>query len=866
MKTLHPPRLARWLLSRVSARDADNDALGDFHEEYARRHRQTGRAAASRWYWQETLSAIGPYTWHHGMRTWEMTRNAFKTAIRNFSRHRSFALINLAGLGLGLACALMILYYVDHELGFDSYHPDADRIYRVALAVETASGTQGYAINSPPLGPTLQTQFPQVEAAARVFLWFNDRVVKQGDRLFEETGFVYADNSLFQILSMPFVEGDPATALAAPQSLVIPRRLAVKYFGAAPALGQTLNLDGVDYHVTGVVRDAADNTHLPVDLFLSLKDIENLGWMQDWTWPGMWTYVKLQPHSDAAVFARAIETLADAHVAGDERVAGKRYRNVLQPLRSLYLDSKMEYEFLSGSRFNLILFAAIGLFILVVACVNFINLTTARAATRTREIGLRKVAGATRAAIARQFMGEAGVLTLAALVLAVLILFSAPPLFHELTGYALNLSRFLSAVMLGWVALMTVAVGLLAGLYPALSLSRLTPLAVFRQASPGSTRSVLRRLLVILQFGVAIVLMVSALGVHRQLNHVRKQGLGFDKRGKLVLAVRGRRPLEANYPLIKAAFAGLEGVESVSATAQVPGTGAGSLQTRLLGQEEAHARMMSYYFFDADFQRQLGIRLVAGRGFDESRSTDKEASCLINETAVKALGFTSADQVLGWRLQSGLDGEEKEIIGVTADFHYRDLRNAIEPLVMEFNPSMFGTLVLSVKPGGEKQTLALIEAEWRRRFPDKPFQFRHLVDIVDGAYGDEGRQGRLLAAFALIGTAIACLGVLGLSAFLAQRRRKEMAIRKVLGGSTASLLGLLSREFSLWVVVSNGLAWPVAWLVLNRWLQTFYYRAPMAWDAFLLAGGVALALVWIIALTQSLRSARINPALDLKAE
>ncbi|MCK5148540.1 ABC transporter permease [bacterium] len=861
------PGLARRILSWLSIYTSENDALGDFEEEFERLLKRDGVTTARRWYWINTMITVGPYLKQIFFRSIMMQQNTLKTTFRNLLRHKTFSLINLTGLALGLASCLFIMYYLNHQISFDRHHPDSDRIYRVALEIDSNAGAQQYAINAPPVAAELMDNFPQVEVAGRVFLWFNQRVVRYEDRIFEEAGFVYADNSIFQILSVPFLEGDPATALTAPNSLVIPERLARKYFGENHAVGRSLNLDGFDYKITGVTADAPDRTHLPVDLFLSMEDLNNLAWMQDWTWPGMWTYVKLKAGSDADAFALQIEAIADEHLAGDNRVAGKTYRNILQPVKDIYLNSSMEYEFVTGNRFNLILFGAVGLFILAIACINFINLTTARSATRAKEIGLRKTAGATRSRIIWQFLGETWTLTLIAVVGAFILIVSSQSLFTDLTGVTFIWAQFFSPAMICGMLVLLILVCVLAGGYPALCMSRFTPMAMFRGKSElSSSKSWLRRLLVVFQFAVAIILIAGTLIVREQLSFIQNTSLGFDKKDKLIMSVRGRRPLEGNYQSVKAALARHAGIIDVAATSQVPGRGAGSLQTRILGQADDHGQMMSYYFIDESFLKLFDIQIKSGRAFRFEQSTDIDNSCIINETAVKAFGWTSATEAIGKRLETGLEGKEKEIVGVVSDFHYRDLRNVIEPLVIECEPQMFGQLVLSFEHGNRETIIKVVEKEWLKLFPDKPFQYQYIEDILGSAYADEQRTGRMFSLFSFMGVFIACLGLLGLSAFMAQRRLKEIGVRKVLGSSVSGIVWLLTREFSKWVLISNIIAWPITYWIMNKWLMGFSYRADLNVMVFIYAGGSAFLIAWLTAAFQSVKAARRNPIESLKCE
>ncbi len=797
-----------------------------------------------------------------------MLKNYLKVALRIILRHKGYSLINITGLAIGMACCIVVWLYVGSERGYDTYHQDADRIFRVAMELSTSTGTSKYAVTAPPVAPTLRSEFPQVQYAARILYLETTRLVKRGDKMFYEGGFVYADQDIFNVLTIPFLRGNPEEALDRPGTLVIPQRLAQKYFGNEDPIGQTLNLDGRDHVITGVVGKPPANTHFQFDTFVSMEGLRDQAWMSDWTWPGMWTYVKLAPKVDAQTLERQIHNFADGHTQGDARAADKTYRFFMQPVADIHLKSNLEYETPGpGNPLYLLIFSLVGLFILLIACMNFMNLTTAMSAGRSKEVATRKAVGAGRSQLIVQFLGESLIQSILAMILALAIVELAKPLFSDLLGTELRVISLLQPTVLLGTSGLVLVVSLLAGGYPAIILSSVEPAKVIRrQLGSAAGDTVLRRILVVVQFSISIVLLTGTITAFQQLDFMRNKDLGFVQEQKLIIPVRGRAPLAGNYESVKDEFLKHPSVMGACVSGSVPGEGAANLRTGLVGEENPRNQMMYYLFTDADFLSEYGIETVAGRGFRKDRASDVSGACMVNEASVKALGWSSAEEAVGKRLETGMTGSQKQIIGVTKDFHYRSLHFAVEPLVIEIVPTVFQDISLTVDTENLDETVSFVEQTWRRLFPGKPFEYFFLDGFFQQLYRSEQQVGRLFTALTVLGIFIACLGLFGLVSFISQQRTKEIGIRKVLGATVTGIVHLISKEFLILVALANVIAWPVAYYAMSKWLQNFAYRIQIGWGTFILAGILALLIALITVSFQAVKAALANPVEALRYE
>ncbi len=796
-----------------------------------------------------------------------MLKNYLKVAWRNIKKHKGYSFINIAGLAIGMACFIVILLYVLNECSYDTYHQDVDRIFRVALEIDSNSGSTKYAMNVPPVGPALQEDFPQVEYAARVFYYHSKRIVKHGDKIFYEDGFVYADQDIFNILTIPFIHGNPENSLSQPQSLVIPERLAAKYFGNDEPIGKTLNVNDRDYVISGVIADSPQNTTMPFDIFLSMQDLRNPPWMTDWTWPGMYTYIKLTANVDANAFDNQIRHFADNYLEGDIRAEGKTYQQFLQPITDIYLSSNLEYDLVASNPVYLYIFSAVGIIVLLVACLNFMNLTTARAANRAKEVGMRKVVGAEQTQLIKQFFGESLLMTVAAFVAALVIVELASSFVHNLTGIELQLSKLFQPSVFSGMCFLVLFVGFTAGSYPAFVLSAYRPILVIKGIlSAGSTGSVMRKIMVVGQFAISIILIVCTIIVFHQVDYMKNKDLGLNKDQKLIIPVRGRVTMADNYKSIKNEFMKNPAVTGAAISSNVPGQGAGSLNTSLIGEDDPKSQMMYYNFCDSDFIPEFNIELISGRNFIRENRNDIFEACIINEAAVKAFGWTSAAEAIGKQIETGLRNAKKEIIGVVNDFHYRSVQYSVEPLIIEYDPTMFGHISLSVNIENFDATIKSVERNWQELFPGKPFEYFFMDDFFNQMYKSEEQMGKLFTLLTMMGIFIACLGLFGLASFMSELRTKEIGIRKVLGASVTEVVFLFSKEFTVWVLVANIIAWPIAYFAMHKWLQSFAHQVNLEMWMFAVSALIALFIALLTVSYQSIKAATANPIKALKYE
>jgi putative ABC transport system permease protein len=794
-------------------------------------------------------------------------RNYLLTAWRNVRRHKGHSLINLAGFALGMSCSVVILLYVRHERSFDRHHENVGRVFRISMDIRTKTANRLFAPISDTAGPALAKDYPQVEAVARVWPRAS-RLVKRDDVLGYEDLFMFADAALFDILTVPLLRGDPRAALAAPGTLVITETMARKYYGAADPLGRTLNINGRDYEITAVAADPPPTTHLPYGFIASMATIANEGFMNNWHSTMFYTYLKLRPGVDPAAFGELVSRLADNYVKGQLDAWGTEYHYFLQPVRGLHLAAPLRYEVEPPSNpATLTILSVVGLFTLLIAALNFMNLATARSANRAREVGLRRVVGAERRQLVAQFLSEAVLFALAAMGMALVAVRLALPALNTLTGAALSWRDLVSPATLALWGGGAVVVGLAAGLYPAFLLSSFRPVTTLRGGlARGRSGLVLRTVLVVVQFSISSALIVGTLFMQKQFRFMKGQDLGFDKTQKLVVPLRGGISVRANYADVKNAFRGGPGVKGVALSSTVPGRTVSNFAIEIAGQADNKNQSMFHLYFDDEFVPLFGLSLVAGRAFEKDLATDVAETFLINEAAVKAFGWSRPEDAIGQRLRTGNGGRTLTIIGVTEDFHYRGLQAPVEPLAMEFNPEMFQCLTFEVEAAGVAAARSFVERTWKETFPGRPFESFFLDADFDRQYRSEERAGRIFGVFMLLGLFVACLGLFGLASFTAESRTREVGVRKVLGASSGSIVALLSRQFAVWVLAANLLAWPAAYLFVDRWLMNFAYRTTIGWETFALSGLAVLGVALLTTSLQTVRAAAADPAVSLKHE
>lgn len=861
---IRPPRWAEWILRRSSFRTDSYSLLDDLDIEFSHRVSEKGKMSAGLWYGIHTVRAIPEFILQVIYWRFTMLFNYMKIAIRNLKKQKAFTLINVFGLAFGIACCLAIYMYINFEMSYDKYHHDLDRIYRIGARDISNPESQGSARTSGPPGQVLKDHYPQVEKVARL-LPVHDFVMKRGEKVFYESKRFYADTELFSILTIPFVNGDPSTALDRPATVVMTQSLANKYFGDEDPLGQTLQINQRDYEVTGVMGDPPANTHLKADCYISMKLIEDRYPFDAWLLGNLYTYVKLRPDADLVTLNQQMEQFIERY--GDEEAKSFEeadYAFFLQPVSDIHLFSHMRGEPEPCTKPEyLLLFGIIGLFVLLIACVNFINLSTARATKRSREVGLRKVVGSRRGQLVAQFMTESILLTFTAVVIGLLLFERSLPIFRNLTQIPITADDLFSFEIMSLVLVLVGFIGFVAGLYPAFVLSSFRPVQTLKGIVTNKLRgSGLRKTLVVIQFTISIILIIGTLVVSQQLSFMKNRSLGFDLDQKLVIPLRGPIDISENYELIKASLEQISGIHGSTVSSIVPGQQEGRWYVEAV-DEDVENQVLNFNYVDPDYLSEYKLNLTAGRFFDKTIRTDIGTSFIINMAAVRAFGWTSASEALDKRL---LLFQEGSIIGVVDDFHYKGLQSAIEPMAMMWDPQRFHSITLKIDTNSLENVMEQLRNTWQKFLPDHPFDYFFLDASFENQYHAEERIGKMLGGFTLLGVFIACLGLFGLTSFTAEQKTKEIGIRRTLGASVHSIMSLLTIGFLKWVLVANLIAWPIAYFSANQWLQNFAYRMDLKVSIFIMSAILALGIAMMTVSYQAAKAATKNPVDALKYE
>ncbi len=804
----------------------------------------------------------------------DMLKNHLKIALRNLFKHKAYSFINVAGLAVGLACCLLIGLYVKDEISYDRYHDKAGRIYKVVTDSRRPDRESKFALTPAPLAEALVRDFPEVETATRLFTFFGEAVVTLGEKVFTEKGIFFGDSTFFSVFSIPLPAGDARTALARPNTVVLTATAAKKYFGDENPLGKTLTINNnFELQIAGVMGNIPGNTHFHCDFLISLASIgmsRNPSFISNMNFH---TYFVLRdgasPAALAAKFPAAIKQYAAAQVAArfgqsyeDFLAAGNETKWSLVPLTDIHLRSHREYEIeANGNIATVYLFAAIAVIVLLIACINFMNLATARSAGRAKEIGVRKVVGSNRLQLLRQFLTESLVLSFLALLAALVLVELFLPVFNQLTGKQIRTAFFATGASIAALLGVTLFVGFLAGSYPAFVLSALRPVLVLKGASPLSAGAAwIRKGLVVFQFAISVALIAGTLIVHEQLGFVLNRQLGFEK--EQVLVIKRASALGRQREAFKQRLLQHPGVISAAMSNTLPGKLYGRSMYRAFGAPPENSYGMHEMYVDEDFLSTMNITLAAGRNFSREFATDSSA-LVLNEAAVKQFGWTEAvgQQVI----QPGDSLWRGAVIGVVKDFHFESLHKPIQPLVILYQP-LNSLMSARLRPENIAATVQAAESLWKELAPQQPFEFSFLDQDFDALYRAEARTGKIFNLFAALAIFIACLGLFGLASYTIEKRTKEIGVRKVLGATVANVIALLSKEFVKLVIVAMLIATPIAYSIMSRWLQDFAYRIDIGWWVFALAGGLGLIIALLTVSTQAIRAALANPVEALRYE
>jgi len=807
-----------------------------------------------------------------------MLKNYLMIAIRNITKHKSFSAINVAGLAVGIACCIAIMLFVRDELRYDRFNKHADRIYRVHFHAFFNGKDLNFAGSAAPLSSTLLRDFPEVVAATRIAR-FGSPVLRYGDKAFSEEKFFWADSTFFEVFTVHFAEGDPKTALTQPNCIIITEAMAKKYFDNEDPMGKILNADRVrDYVVTGVVDGFPRSSHFQFD-FLSSLATRSESRDQIWVHPTCYTYALLREGTDPSAFEQKMNEDLKTYMGPQIKAVsgltfiqfeskGNQIGFYLQPLTSIHLHSHLDYEIEpNGDIAYVYVFSAIGVAILLIACINFMNLSTARSERRAREVGIRKTLGSNRGKLVMQFMTESTIMSLIAVCLAVVLVELFLPSFGGMFGKQLSLDLLSNPFTILFLALAAIVVGVLSGSYPSFYLSSFMPVHILKSdGGVGSRRPFLRSALVVSQFIVSIVLFASTLVIYNQLRYIQDKNLGFNKEQVVVVGKADNIGLQIES--FENELRANPSVLSVTNSSDVPGNQNGNNTFTPEGGTISDARSLRTMICDYDFAQTYKMDMVAGRFFSKEHPSDSMA-VVLNEAAVKSLGLKNP---IGTNLivLNGLGDRapKLEIIGVMRDFNYQSLHEEIRPLIVGMFPrGRFGRFVsVRIAPDNYASTISLIENSWKKYAGNETFEANFLNQNLEDLYRADIRASRITALFSILAIFIACLGLLGLAAFITEQRTKEIGIRKVLGASVAEVIRLLSAQFVKWVLIANVIAWPLAYYVMNSWLQNFAYRIDLSLWIFAVSGALTLIVALLTVSSHAIRAATANPVESLHYE
>ena len=802
-----------------------------------------------------------------------MLTNYLKIAYRNLRRHKTFGVINIVGLAVGLAGFLLIALYVKDELSYDRYNENADRVYRVGRTFLTSDGTPSLSLAqvAPPFGPLIKQDFPEAEEVVRT-LGTNGLVLRNGERQFTEEDGYFAEKNLFKVLTFDFVSGNPDEALANPNSIIMSRPMAKKYFGQENPVGKTLRVENqFDLNVTGVYEPLPAQAHFHPSFLLAfsaLNDPNIYGAEQlrtNWGNNAFSTYILFAKGADPQRLAKAFPGFQDKHVPPYEGRMPSAFSVLnLTKLTDIHLRSHTDSELEpSGDISYIYIFSAIGLFILLIACINYMNLATARSAGRAKEVGMRKVVGAKRGQLIAQFLSESLLLVVLALFFALLLMTLGLPALNSFSQKELSFGQLLDPTFLVLLTSITLLTGLIAGLYPAFFLASFRPLNVLKgQIATKLRTGTLRQVLVVTQFSIAIALIIGTGVVRKQMHYIQDYGLGLAKDQVLLLPDPGDE--NTNYETLKRQLVQTGAVRDVGRSSRIP-------SGRLLDSQGARAMRgdsmaptditLKSLQVDYDFVTTYQIGMAAGRNFSRDYATDT-AMVVINETAARQLGWTP-DEAVGKPFQYG--EVRGQIIGVTKDYNFESLHEEVAAIAMTLTPGRLNWISMPLQ-GDITAGIKRIESAWKQLFPGEDFQYQFLDERFDRLYAAEQRQQSLFSIFAGIAILLSCLGLFGLSMFMAEQRVKEIGVRKVLGASVTSIVTLLSKDFLKPVLVALLIASPVAWYAMRQWLADFAYKTDIGWGVFALAGLLAIGIALLTVSFQSVKAAVANPVESLRSE
>ncbi len=792
-----------------------------------------------------------------------MFKNYFKTAWRNLMKSKIFSFINILGLTIGITVCMMIFLFIMNEFSFDSFHKQGDRIYRVMRGFENEGKKGSVSYLSGMHAPALLNDFKgEIIKAVRVNP--TDNLVTIGNRSFHEKKVYDVDSDFFSLFSFPLIKGNAATVLKDPNSVVLTETTAKKYFGSIDnAIGKVVELDkSLPLKVTGIAKDVPSNSHLYFDLVVPLSNYRDAGIMKTWIYNGLFTYVLLDPHTTPQQIESRLPQFIEKYMGGDMKKYGFHWTLSLTPLRDVYFQNVDFDNAKHGDKTVVYIFLSIAVLILLIACINFTNLSTIRAVERSKEVGLRKVLGAVRNNLVWQFIGESILLTTISCLLSLGLLQLAMPLYNRLLGYSLTVSWNALPIYL-FLAGVMIIVGFLAGSYPAFFLSAFSPVQALKgRLRLGKGGASFRQVLVVVQFSISVFLIVGIIIITKQMSYVKNKQLGYDKSQTVIVPI-DNNDIYNNMNVFKTDLQNQSNVQSVSLMSGEPG---GFFDGHIFDVQDHSERWNARTeFADFEFVKTLGLKVIAGRNFSAQYPTDTTDAVMINKTAATKLGWTPEQSVGKWIQNTVRDNAKRRIIGVVDDFNFQSLKQDIDALVIA--PNMDRRVVLiKLKPGNIQSDIASIKSEYSKVASAYPFEYKFLDQQFNDMYQKDLRQQTILSVFAGLAIFVACLGLFGLASFTATKRIKEIGVRKVLGSSVQGIVVLLSKDLLKPVLIATCIAMPFGYYAMNKWLQNFAYKTTLSWWVFVLAAIITFGIALITVSIKAIKAAIANPVKSLRTE
>jgi len=789
-----------------------------------------------------------------------MLKNLLKIAIRHIRKHPGYSILNIIGLTLGISSALFLIIYVSDEISYDRYHENADRIYRVSSKITETDDEFTWNVAQIPMGPQVVQDYPEVQSYVR-FINMPRSLYKYEDKEYIEEDFYYADSTLFDVFTYKVLKGEVRQAVKDPGKIALTETAAARYFGSADPIGKTLSAGTTTFEVTGVIEDVPTNSHFRFDAIAARNNLpKQLG-----TWGnfGVFTYLLFPQNLDVEAFETKIQGMYDAHMKTIFEPLKIKIEYILEPITKIHLYSTNPGEpEPTGSITYVIIFGIVALFLILIAAMNYMNLATARSASRAREVGLRKVVGSRRGPLVAQFLSESVMLTLISLLISIVLFIILLPKFNLLAGKSFNLATLYSPVVIAALLGIILVAGILGGSYPAFFLSKFSPLTVLKgEITQGSAGSLFRKILVVIQFTISVAMIICTLVVFRQLKYLKTMDQGFDQENVLTLQLN--QGMVRKYPVLKLSLMENDDIKYVTSTNTQIGEGSGKVIFSMETDQGMAQRGINFAVVDHDFVDALGIKMVTGRDFQLDMPSDTLASVVVNETLANRMGWSDA---IGKKVQLG-DGAQinARVIGVMKDYHQTGMYNEIESLMLVYRERN-NIIYIKLSGNNTEQTMSFIENKWKEVFPDQPFTYTYLSERFNNQFEADEKRGLIFTMFTILAILIACLGLFGLASYMVEQRTREIGIRKVFGADEGVIVRLISRDFIILVSISIIIAVPVAYYFMSNWLENYVYRTNIGVSILAVAALITVLLTFITISFKAYQASVLNPASSIRTE